>query len=175
MSSSVAPGTTGRLGRRGAEIERRDRGGGHGSSLRDLRPRRPVVPGATLEDIAVRNGRTGGGHMRILVAVASRHGSTREIGEAVAEVLRDSGFGVDVADPDDVESIDPYQAVMLGSSVYVGRWAASRRGRRRTATPDAASDRRHTGPPAPARTPPSCRPASHPPTAHARHHRGAIM
>src|SRR5665647_3547689 len=44
---------------RGAEIERRDRGGGHGSSLRDLRPRRPVVPGATLEDIAVRNGRTG--------------------------------------------------------------------------------------------------------------------
>ena len=65
--------------------------------------------------------------MRILVAVASRHGSTREIGDAVAEVLRDSGFGVDVADPDDVESIDPYQAVMLGSSVYVGRWAASAR------------------------------------------------
>src|SRR5665647_3535108 len=112
---------------RGAEIERRDRGGGHGSSLRDLRPRRPVVPGATLEDIAVRNGRTGGGHMRILVAVASRHGSTREIGDAVAEVLRDSGFGVDVADPDDIESVDPYQAVLLGSSVYVGRWAASAR------------------------------------------------
>jgi len=65
--------------------------------------------------------------MRILVAVASRHGSTREIGDAVAEVLRDSGFGVDVADPDDIESIDPYQAVLLGSSVYVGRWAASAR------------------------------------------------
>lgn len=65
--------------------------------------------------------------MRILVAVASRHGSTREIGDAAAEVLRDSGFGVDVADPDDVESIDPYQAVLLGSSVYVGRWAASAR------------------------------------------------
>lgn len=65
--------------------------------------------------------------MRVLVAVASRHGSTREIGEAVADVLRDDGFTVDVADPDDVETLDPYGAVVLGSSVYVGRWAASAR------------------------------------------------
>ena len=65
--------------------------------------------------------------MRVLVAVASRHGSTREIGEAVAEVLRGSGFAVDVLDPDDVDGIADYDAVVLGSSVYVGRWAASAR------------------------------------------------
>ena len=65
--------------------------------------------------------------MKVLVAVASRHGSTREIGEAAAEVLRGAGFHVDVADPDDVETVEPYQAVLLGSSVYVGRWAASAR------------------------------------------------
>lgn len=65
--------------------------------------------------------------MKVLVAVASRHGSTREIGEAIAEVLTDGGFVVDVADPDDVETLDPYQAVVLGSAVYVGRWAASAR------------------------------------------------
>jgi menaquinone-dependent protoporphyrinogen oxidase len=65
--------------------------------------------------------------MKVLVAVASRHGSTREIGDAVAEVLRNAGFHVDVADPDDVETVEPYQAVILGSSVYVGRWAASAR------------------------------------------------
>ena len=65
--------------------------------------------------------------MKVLVAVASRHGSTREIGEAAAEVLRGAGFHVDVADPDDVDTVEPYQAVLLGSAVYVGRWAASAR------------------------------------------------
>ncbi len=65
--------------------------------------------------------------MRVLVAVASRHGSTREIGEAIAEVLVTSGFDVEVADPEDVENVEPFEAVVLGSSVYVGRWAASAR------------------------------------------------
>ena len=65
--------------------------------------------------------------MKVLVAVASRHGSTREIGDAVGEVLTDAGFYVDVLDPDDVESVEAYDAVVLGSSVYVGRWAASAR------------------------------------------------
>ncbi len=65
--------------------------------------------------------------MKVLVAVASRHGSTREIGEAVGEVLAGAGFSVDVLDPDDVESVEGYDAVVLGSSVYVGRWAASAR------------------------------------------------
>jgi menaquinone-dependent protoporphyrinogen oxidase len=65
--------------------------------------------------------------MKVLVAVASRHGSTRELGDAIGEVLRASGFQVTVADPDDVETVEPYSAVILGSSVYVGRWAASAR------------------------------------------------
>lgn len=65
--------------------------------------------------------------MKVLVAVASRHGSTREIGDAVGEVLHDGGFDVTVADPDDVDTVEPYGAVVLGSSVYVGRWSASAR------------------------------------------------
>lgn len=65
--------------------------------------------------------------MRILVAVASRHGATREIGETVADVLREQGHVASVADPDDVDTLEPYDAVVLGSSVYVGRWAASAR------------------------------------------------
>lgn len=64
--------------------------------------------------------------MRVLVAVASRHGSTREIGDAVAEALRDAGHRVEVSDPDDVEELD-HDAVVLGSAVYVGRWSASAR------------------------------------------------
>lgn len=65
--------------------------------------------------------------MKVLVAVASRHGSTREIGDAIAEVLRETGCDAVVADPDDVESVEPFDAVVLGSSVYVGRWAAAAR------------------------------------------------
>ncbi len=63
--------------------------------------------------------------MQVLVAVASRHGATREIADAIAEVLRDNGLDVTVRDPDDVEDVDGYDAVLLGSAVYVGRWAAS--------------------------------------------------
>ncbi|MET0433040.1 MAG: flavodoxin domain-containing protein [Cellulomonas sp.] len=65
--------------------------------------------------------------MRVLVTVASRHGSTREIGVEVAEVLRAAGHDVVEADPDEVEAVDGYDAVVLGSAVYVGRLAAALR------------------------------------------------
>ena len=65
--------------------------------------------------------------MKVLVAVASRHGSTKEIGEAIVEVLVAQKIDAELADPDDVEDVEPYQAVVLGSAVYVGRWAASAR------------------------------------------------
>ncbi len=65
--------------------------------------------------------------MRVTVAVASRHGSTLEIGEAIAEVLRATKHEAVVADPDEVEDLESVDAVVLGSAVYVGRWAASAR------------------------------------------------
>ncbi len=65
--------------------------------------------------------------MRVLVTVASRHGGTREIGQAVAQVLRDAGHEVTEADPDDVRGLEGVDAVVLGSSVYVGRLAAALR------------------------------------------------
>lgn len=65
--------------------------------------------------------------MRILVTTASRHGSTREIGEAVADVLAAEGHEVDRADPEDVTAVDRYDAVVLGSAVYAGRLAVTLR------------------------------------------------
>jgi len=65
--------------------------------------------------------------MRVLVTVASRHGATKEMGDVVAEVLREAGHVVDVTPPDDVERVMPYDAVVLGSAVYVGRLSASLR------------------------------------------------
>jgi menaquinone-dependent protoporphyrinogen oxidase len=65
--------------------------------------------------------------MRILVTVASRHGGTREIGQVVAQTLREAGHEVDELEPDDVPTVTAYDAVVLGSSVYVGRLAAAMR------------------------------------------------
>jgi len=65
--------------------------------------------------------------MRILVTVASRHGATQEIGDEVARALADAGHEVDVVPPDDVEHVERYDGVVLGSAVYVGRLAASLR------------------------------------------------
>ncbi|WNB86227.1 flavodoxin domain-containing protein [Cellulomonas sp. ATA003] len=60
--------------------------------------------------------------MRVLLAVASRHGATREIACRVAAELGEMGVFVDVLDPVRVEGVEPYDAVVLGSAVYTGHW-----------------------------------------------------
>ena len=66
--------------------------------------------------------------MRILVAVATRHGATREIAEniasAAASALTDAGVWseADVRDVGRVTSVDGFDAVVFGSAVYMGRW-----------------------------------------------------
>lgn len=61
--------------------------------------------------------------MRVLVTVASRHGATAEMGRVVADELRTAGHDVDEVEPDEVERVDAYDAVVMGSAVYVGRLA----------------------------------------------------
>jgi menaquinone-dependent protoporphyrinogen oxidase len=65
------------------------------------------------------------GHPRqVLVTAASRHGSTAEIATAIARTLTESGSGFTaVAIPVD-QRPDPrrFDAVVLGSAVYAGRW-----------------------------------------------------
>ena len=65
--------------------------------------------------------------MLVLVAVASRHGSTLEIGEQIGDVLRGAGLGCDVRPAGEVASLDGYDAVVVGSAVYTGRWLADAR------------------------------------------------
>lgn len=60
--------------------------------------------------------------MNILVVAASRHGSTREIGEAIALVLHDAGHRVDVVAPEESIDVRIYEAAVLGSAVYMGNW-----------------------------------------------------
>lgn len=61
--------------------------------------------------------------MRVLVTVASRHGATAEMGRVVADELRTAGHDVDEVEPDEVERVDAYDAVVMGSAAYVGRLA----------------------------------------------------
>lgn len=64
--------------------------------------------------------------MKILVAVASKHGSTAEIGDTVAEVLREHGHEVRRADAEDADPGDA-DAVVLGSAVYMAQWMTTAR------------------------------------------------
>jgi menaquinone-dependent protoporphyrinogen oxidase len=64
---------------------------------------------------------------RILVAFASRHGSTEEIARAIGDELTAAGITVDVRPVGDVDSLDGYDATIIGSAVYVGRWLADAR------------------------------------------------
>jgi menaquinone-dependent protoporphyrinogen oxidase len=59
---------------------------------------------------------------RVLVAFASKHGSTAEIAEAVAGELRRSGLHADCRPAGDVKDLNGYDAVVLGSAVYMKRW-----------------------------------------------------
>ena len=65
--------------------------------------------------------------MNVLVAFASKHGSTAEIAEAIVAELRQSGLRADCVAADDVASLEPYDAVVLGSAVYMKRWRAEAR------------------------------------------------
>jgi len=59
---------------------------------------------------------------RVLVAYASKHGSTREIAEAIGETLREAGLPADVRAARDVRDLAPYPAVVLGSALYAAHW-----------------------------------------------------
>ena len=60
--------------------------------------------------------------MRVLVTAASRHGATHEIADAIAAGLKRRGVDAEVRHTEDLASLDGYDAYVIGSAVYVGRW-----------------------------------------------------
>jgi menaquinone-dependent protoporphyrinogen oxidase len=65
--------------------------------------------------------------MTVLVAYASKRGSTAEIAETIAATLRREGLGVCLEKVEDVQTLDPYDAVVIGSAVYMKRWRGDAR------------------------------------------------
>jgi menaquinone-dependent protoporphyrinogen oxidase len=64
---------------------------------------------------------------RILVTYATRHGSTAEVAEWIAQELRDAGAAVDVAPVDAGPHVGDYQAVVLGGPMIMGWHKGARR------------------------------------------------
>jgi menaquinone-dependent protoporphyrinogen oxidase len=60
--------------------------------------------------------------MRVLVAYGSKYGATAEIAEAIGATIRELGLETDVCRARDVQDLEPYDVVVLGSAVYMGRW-----------------------------------------------------
>lgn len=60
--------------------------------------------------------------MNVLVACASKHGATAEIATALARDLCAHGLDVDVRSAEEVDGVGEYDAAVLGSAVYMGRW-----------------------------------------------------
>lgn len=60
--------------------------------------------------------------MKVLVTAASKHGATYEIAEWIGATLRTRSIEAVVERPGDVAGVDGYDAVVLGSAVYIGKW-----------------------------------------------------
>ena len=60
--------------------------------------------------------------MKVLIATASTHGATQQIGSRIESVLLARGHDVEVRCPGEVRDLARYDVVVLGSAVYAGHW-----------------------------------------------------
>jgi menaquinone-dependent protoporphyrinogen oxidase len=58
----------------------------------------------------------------LLLAYATKHGSTQEVAESIAKTLAASGHEVDVRAAADVRDLGGFDGVILGGALYMGRW-----------------------------------------------------
>ncbi len=62
---------------------------------------------------------------KLLVTYASKYGATKEIAQRVGDLLCQAGLQAEILPVERVSDVTPYQAVILGSAVYVGKWIKS--------------------------------------------------
>ena len=60
--------------------------------------------------------------MKVLVCAASKHGATTEIAAEIGAALAAIGVEAVVLAPDEVTSLEGYDAAVIGSAIYVGHW-----------------------------------------------------
>lgn len=60
--------------------------------------------------------------MKVLVTAASKYGATQGIAQAIGDALIDKGIDATVIPAEKVGTIEGYDAVIVGSAVYLGHW-----------------------------------------------------
>ncbi len=65
--------------------------------------------------------------MAVLVTFATKHGGTAGIAERIADRLRAGGLDVAVQPVKQVRDVDAYDAVVLGSALYMFHWMGAAR------------------------------------------------
>lgn len=58
----------------------------------------------------------------ILVAYATRYGSTADVAEAIGDELRKAGNEVEVRPISELRDLSQYRAAVIGSPIYMGKW-----------------------------------------------------
>lgn len=59
---------------------------------------------------------------KVLVTYASKYGSTGGVADAIGKELCSKGMAVDVMLIKNVRDVSSYQAVVIGSAIYMGKW-----------------------------------------------------
>ena len=59
---------------------------------------------------------------KVLITYATKHGSTTEIADKIAETMVSAGVHAVALPVEHVNDLTPYSAVVLGSGVYAGQW-----------------------------------------------------
>jgi len=60
--------------------------------------------------------------MKVLVAYASKYGSTKGIAEFISEKLHQHGLDAEVRDISTAQALGQYDAFVVGSAVFMGHW-----------------------------------------------------
>jgi menaquinone-dependent protoporphyrinogen oxidase len=58
----------------------------------------------------------------VLIVYASKRGSTEQVARRIGEVLRSQGLTTAIEPARDVRDLSGFGAVIVGGSIYVGRW-----------------------------------------------------
>ena len=64
---------------------------------------------------------------KVLVTFSSRHGATEELAHMIGATIASQGLAVDVRRMGDVDTVFPYDSLVIGSAVYMGRWTSEAR------------------------------------------------
>ena len=64
---------------------------------------------------------------KVLVAYASKHGTTSEVADSIAGTLQELGLAVEIKEAGRVHDVAPYDAVVIGGGLYMGKWHADAR------------------------------------------------